>query len=473
MTIAWPKIVMTQDIPDFFYSYEKYDLVYSVTLSVAPTSTAVISYLDTDGENVEVYRWVFTVHPAKIEDIGYLLEPFVKSGKREFTLYITSNTTGAFTKTFSVDYITPALVIKEGVKAFSFSSALNHVSFSMVGTRSGYSAKFELRHGVETILSENYVPDANDEIVIYELSSLVEPYLQDKLISNFDMEITAFSPDDNSILGRSKMNFTALYCKADVDISADDFINRFFLSTLMGAKVTALGQKEYLHFVTTDEDLISGGENNLVAIRIHADYVDSEMKKITNVFEWNVQLNTASLQIVTIDVSPHNFVGKGLTLVSYKVVVGSRVQTYCVSIRFDSEPDIAFKNSFGLFETLYFTGTKEDTPEISRNAAYINGEYCNYHIEENRIVKANTGVIPETMVCLVDELARSTEVYLIEKGEIGRQLTVTDSELKRTNDLDFLFNFQITYRIAKRNQNILKVIRSVRTFDSTFDKTFE
>lgn len=471
MTIAWPKIVVTQDIPDFFYSYEKYDLVYSVTLSIEPTSTAVISYLDTDGEKVEAYRWVFTVHPAKIEDIGYLLEPFVKSGKREWFLDITSTTTGAFTRTFRVDYVTPALVIKEGIKKISFSSALNRISFSMVGTRSEYSAKFKLRHGVETILSENYVPDANNEIVIYELSSLIEPYLQDKLISNFEIEIIALS-DTNTILKQSKISFTALYCKADVDISADDFINRFFLSTLMGAKVTALGQKEYLHFVTTDEDFVSGDEGSFVAVQIYADYVDSEMKKTSDVFEWTVQINAAEMQIITIDVSPLNFVKKGMTLVAYKVVVGGRTQMFCVSQRYDSEPDIAFKNSFGLFETLYFTGTKEDAPEISRSAAYVNGEYRNYHIEENRIVKANTGVVPETMVCLVDELARSTEAYLIEKGEIGRQITITESESKRTNDLDSLFSFQVTYRIAKRNQNILNVFRATRTFDKTFDKTF-
>jgi hypothetical protein len=473
MTIAWPKIVVTQDIPDFFYSYERYDLVYSITLSVAPTSTAVISYLDTDGEKVETYRWVFTEHPAKIEDIGYLLEPFVKSGKREWFLDITSTTTGAFTRTFRVDYVTPDLVIKEGIKKFSFSSALNRLSFSMVGTRSEYSAKFELRHGVETILSENYVPDANNEIVIYELPSLIEPYLQDKLISNFEIEITAISSDTNSILKQSKISFTASYCKADVNISADDFINRFFLSTLMGAKVTALGQKEYLHFVTTDEDFVSGDEGNQVAVQIYADYVDSEMKKTSNVFEWAVPINAAEMQIITIDVSPLNFVKKGMTLVAYKVVVGDRTQMFCVSQHYDSEPDIIFKNSFGLFETLYFTGTKEDAPEISRSAAYVNGEYRNYHIEENRIVKANTGIIPETMVCLVDELARSTEAYLIEKGEIGRQITITESESKRTNDLDSLFSFQVTYRIAKRNQNILNVFCATRTFDKTFDKTFK
>ena len=472
MTIAWPKIVVTQDIPDFFYSYERYDLVYSITLSMEPMSVATISYQDWNGTQ-EVYRHEFNGYSAKIEDIGSIVDAYSRLGFQEFTLTVTSNASSSFTKQFKVGWVEPDLVIKKGIENFTFSSALSVFSFAMVGIRSDYTAKFELRHGVETIFSENYVPDSNEEIVIYELSSLIEPYLQDKLISNFEIEITAFISDANDILKQSRINFTALYCRADVDMLAGDFIGKFFLSTLMGAKVTALGQKEYLHFIITDEDFVSGDEGDLVAVQIYADYVDREMKKTSKVVEWNVPINAAEMQITTIDVSPLNFVEKGMTLVTYKVVVGSRSQTFCVSQRCDSEPDIAFKNSFGLFETLYFTGTKEDAPEISRSAAYVNGEYRNYHIEENRIVKANTGIIPETMVCLVDELARSTEAYLIEKGEIGRQITITESESKRTNDLDFLFSFQITYRIAKRNQNILNVFRAANTFDKTFDKTFK
>lgn len=471
MTIAWPKLFIMRDIPDSFFSYEEYDFLYGITLLVGTTSTARITYLDTNGESVEVYRQEFSVREtARIADVGKIVEPYVKSGKREFTLYISCSNI-SFSRVFNVDYMIPVLDVKKGVDEFIFSSTLDRIVFTVVGTRADYSAKFELRHRGEPILSENYVPDANNEVVIRDLSFLIESYLQENLLSYFEIEIIATS--DTDFLGQSNMVFAALYCKADVDMPVGDFIGKFFLSTLMGDKVTALGQKEYIHFVTVDEDFVSGDEKNWVTAQIQATYVDSEIKRVTEVFERKIQVDTLEPQIVTLDVSSLDFVQKGLTLISYQVTVGSRKQTFCVNQRFDSEPDIAFKNSFGLLETLYFTGTKEDVPEISRSAAYIDGEYRNYHIEENRLVKAHTGVLPEAMVCLVDELARSTEAYLIEKGEIGRQITVTDSELKRTNDLDSLFSFQITYRIAKRNQNILNVFRPAKTFDSTFDKTFE
>lgn len=463
-------IVVMNKFPDTFNTYEIYDFEYSISYGVRATSVATISY-DWGGKKI-VYSKTFTEHPAKIEDVGKILESKVRAGNNVFTLEITSDITDPFTLTFRVEYIQPVIELMNFHDLY-FSSALDKIAFILKNARrEDYSAKFTLLTNSETILSETYVPDLNNEIIIRDISSLINPYLKDVLVSNFSISISVFDKNTSEFFAPAYKSFKALYCEVVVDINAVDFIGRFFLSTLMGAKVTALGQKEYLHFATIDEDFVSGDEN-IIAYKVFAYYVNSEMKQVSNVINRNVSLNADNLQIVTIDASPHNFVEKGLTLVSYKVVVGNRIQMYYVGKRYDSEPDIAFKNSFGLLETLYFTGTKEEAPEMSRSAGYVNGEYRNYYIEENRVVKANTGIIPEAMVCLVDELARSTEAYLIEKGEIGRQITITDSELKRTNDLDSLYSFQITYRLSKRNQNVLKVQLPAKTFDSTFDKTFE
>lgn len=365
--------------------------------------------------------------------------------------------------------VVPKIVIKEGIEEFTFSSALSRFSFSIGETLTNYTAKFELRHGVETILSENYIPDENNEIVIYELSSLIEPYLQDKLIADFEINITA-----SNVPSSLTISFTALYCKADVDMSASDFIGRYFLSSLMGDKITALERKEYLHFIITDEDVVSGDETNTVTIQVYADYIDEDSNRTTDSFELAVQLNAGNLQISTIDVSPDQFKKKDVDLIRYEVVLGNRRQRYIVNNECqDAAPAFAFINSFGCLETLYFYGTHEIEPVFKRNASYIDGMYRNYYVEEDRNYKANAGVIPESMLCLVDELARSTKTYLIEKGEIGSQVTIIDSETKRDNDLDTLFRASITYRIAKRNQNILHPVLPAKTFDKTFDKTFK
>lgn len=475
MAATTPKLVITQDIPNFFYSYEVYDLKYSITRSIAPISIATISYQDANGNRVEVYNHTFSTHPAKIEDIGSILEPYAKAGTNEFTLSITSTATAIFTKVFTVGYILPTLKMNEELESISFSSALERLTLTMMGTRTDYSAKFELRYAAELILSETYIAEIHNGITIYDLSSLIEPYLQDKFIDSFDIGISIFETETGNNIANYAKTVTSLYSRARINMPAADFICKFFLSTLMGDKVTSPGRKEYLHFVTTEKDFTADNDDqNLITVQISADWIDGDFSKSSEVLKWYIELTTTELQKITVDISPDKFKRKGFTLIGYTVVVGERKQRYIVDNDcLDTDPAIAFVNSFGCLETFYFTGTNELEPSFQRDAAYINGKYRNYHVEEERNFKADTGVIPESMSCLVDDLTRATDIYLIEKGEIGREITITNSETKRNNNLDSLFRASITYRIADRNQNELFPLQAVRTFDKTFDNTFK
>lgn len=472
MAIAWRKIEITQDVPDNFYTYMMVNFAYYVTLSTdISESTAVITCLNKAGNEEEVYRKVF-VGDAKIEDVGAIVESYVRQGIHEFTITVTADIITK-TRSFRAEYVKPKLEIKDKFPEFAFSSALDSLAFEMVGMRQNYSAKVEIVKGVDTILAETYVPDANNEIMIRDLSSLINPYLQENLLGDFQVTILILESASNEQMDYSKILFTALYCKADVDMLAEDFISKFFLSTLMGDKVTAPERKEYLHFVATEKDFITENERNLITMQINIDWIDSDLKKSSEVLTWNIELSTTERQKITVDVSPDKFKRKGYTLAGYTASVGDRKQKYIVDNDcLDVKPAIAFTNSFGCLETFYFTGTNELEPSLKRNAAFINGIYRNYYIEEERKFKADTGVIPESMLCLVDELARSTSTYLIEKGEIGREITITDSETKRNNNLDTLFRASITYRVANRNQNELSPLRTAKTFDKTFDKTF-
>ena len=455
MAIVRSEIVITKDLPDVFYSYERFDFAYKVTRAIQPSSECTISYISDNGSKVQVFIQQFTTYPAQIKDIGNIVEPFAKLGHQKFVISITSNVAVGITRSFTVKYIAPSIIIRKDIEKLTFSSSISDYVFTFGGTRDKYSAKLVLRCGLDIILSERYIPNGSNEVVIKELSSLITTYMRDSLNSDFEIGITVFDADGNEVWGELTHNFTVLFSQVEVDMLAKDFISNYFLTKLMGAKVTTMGQKEYLHYVTIDEDFKAVDDSYYVTVHISADYVNSNLKKVSQTFDWNIHLNAVELQTVTIDVSPIKFSKENLTLVRYKVSVGSRTQTFIVNEYVDTEPNIVFKNSFGVLETLYFTGTKETDPDMQRSTTYINGKYRNYLIDENRILKANTGIIPETMACLADELARSTETYLIENDEIGRPITITESELKRNNDLDSLFSFQVTYRMANRNQNVL------------------
>ena len=69
------------------------------------------------------------------------------------------------------------IVILQGIPDYVFSSALSEFYFSTDAA----SASFRLTKGSEVILEENYVPDGNGQIVVYDLQRLIEPYLRTNL----------------------------------------------------------------------------------------------------------------------------------------------------------------------------------------------------------------------------------------------------------------------------------------------------
>lgn len=344
------------------------------------------------------------------------------------------------------------IVLIQGIPDYVFSSALDEFIF----TTDASSANFCLKKGSEVILDENYVPDDKGRITIYDLQRLIEPYLQTNLIESFSYTIT-----DSFGITQSN-SFTVQYCTAESSLSARSFMEKYFLSSLMGGdKVTALGRKEVVHLVTTQA----------CSVKVVCTYWEDGALAVS---EKTVMEVTELNKVVTVDVSPSLFEEAGSQLVKYYVKAGERTQSFLVD---DECPDVApillFTNSFGCQETFYCTGTQELDPQFSRSASLIGGKYRNYLIEENRVFSANTGILNVHMSMWADELFRSREIYLMDNNIVGKEITILESDSKRTNDYDAMYSYTFKYRYAQRNHNILHLPRAGRVFDYTFDDTFE
>lgn len=334
---------------------------------------------------------------------------------------------------------------------YVFSSALDEIIFST----SSDPANFCLKMGDTVILDENYVPDSSGRVVIHDLQKLIEPYLTTNLIESFSYTIT-----DGDATPKTRA-FTVQYCAAESSLQARSFMDQYFLSSLMGDKVTTVGRKEFLHLVTTEACSVSavctywaGGEPTVGIVQV---------KEVT-------ELN----QVVTFEVSPSLFEAPGKMLVKYEIQAGARRQMYLVDDNaLDVAPALLFTNSFGCQETFYCTGTHEIDPQFSRSASLIGGKYRNYLIDENRVFSANTGILNVPMSMWADDLFRSREVYLLENNLPGKEITITESDSKRTNDYEAMYVYTFKYRYAQRNHNILHLPKAGRVFDFTFDNTFE
>lgn len=342
------------------------------------------------------------------------------------------------------------VVLINDVADYVFSSALDKIVF----TTDQASATFKLSVGDQEVLNETYVPDAKGKITILDLQDLIEPYLASNLIEQFVYKIT-----DAGGVSIDK-TFTVQFCAAESSLDAKPFMQDYFLSTLMGEKITALGRKEFLHLVVFEDTPVS----------VSCMYVSA-----TGTTSKTVSLDAVTThdQVITIDVSPDKFKDDAGQLFFYTVQAGNRKQSFQVDLACpDAAPCLLFTNSFGCQETMYCTGTHTLDPQYDRSSTVINGKFRNYQIEEKRVFNANTGILNNTMGVWADDLFRSKEIYLLDGEQPGKEVTITDSDSKRTNDFDALPFFTFEYRYAQRNQNILQLPRAGRVFDNTFDNTF-
>lgn len=303
-----------------------------------------------------------------------------------------------------------------------------------------------------TIFSSSFVPDSKGVVRIYDVSSLLKPYIKDVFadftfrISGHDMPVRVFSSN------------------APVAESARLFLSSFFLSSAMSKKITALNRYEVLSFYALES----------CAVTVEARYFQNEL--IVKNFELLSASEVLVDNVTTIDVSPRLFEDYSMgELISYTVIAGRRRYTYEIHNGLQSaEPAVIFKNNFGVWETMYLVGTRESSTEMTRSLAYINGRYTLYHLDEQQLYKAKTGALLGGLLPIAQDLLRSRSIFLLNsRGEATDEIVITDEDDKFTNDDNELPVFTITYRRSRRTSSLVDVIRPPKLFDKTFDKTFD
>lgn len=316
---------------------------------------------------------------------------------------------------------------------------------------------FSLNKDGRVILQETYTPDSKNQVQILDMFSLMEPYLLTSPLCQFSY--TCSASGETSI----SKTFIVLLSQYQVQVTATDFVNNYFLTALAGRdKITSFDRKETL-YLTTGRISFCGTTIPVTAECVFvndSNQITTSARSLGSVSDYGIR---------SVDVSPSRFTLSGFKLLRYTVTAGARRQVY----RLDHyEPDsigIKFRNSFGCMETFYFIGTDKTEPELTRSATYFNGVYKIYYIDEQRKHTLSTGYIPESMFTLVDDVARSQEVYLMDGSE-EIPITIIDSDTQRDTSNDGLFSFSITYILSSRCQNRLKLLPDI--FDDTFDDTY-
>lgn len=313
------------------------------------------------------------------------------------------------------------------------------------------SMTFSVHDAEEMIFAQTYYPDEGHKVVIYDLDKLLEAHI-DGVCATFSFRL------DGTVL----RTVTVFVCRTAVTERAQTFCPDFFFTAAIGERDTAPGRHEMLTYYN----------DPVTPVRVECTYMGADGKVSVK----NVSLPPASRGIAEINVSPDRFGDAAAgRLLSYIVRVGQRKAAYRVLPSApEADPALIFRNAFGCWETIYLTGARQTAPAYTRSTALIEGESRVYDIAETMSYKAHTGPLRPGMVPVALDLARAKEVYLLTKdGGLGDALTVTDADVKHTNEDNAIPDFEITYRRSSRRSAMLAAPRPPRLFDDTFDDTHE
>lgn len=353
------------------------------------------------------------------------------------------------------------IVLNKSLNGKYFSCDIPDVEFSIQEQRA--SVMLTVTHGdaSEVIYDEILYPYGDGLICLTDLGSLLSPYAEQMLIFNLGITIKEQNPDGDSWtdVNSQEMTCDIMFSAADVGIPAEEFYSNYFLSILVGDKITSMGRLEYLHYYGSD------------VAEITAEYDDGS----SETFPATVVGGNDDYK--TIDVSPERFIKENKTLVSFNVSAGSRLQRFIVDTdKPDCAPILLFTNSFGVQEIAYCTGTHQVSPVFSRSSSRINGLLKNYKIEETRTFKADTGVLNTAMANWFDDVFRSKEIYIMNvigtQVMPGKEVVITESKSENSNEHDAMPRFSFEYQYAQKIHNVLNLQRAGRIFDNTFDNTF-
>lgn len=342
-----------------------------------------------------------------------------------------------------------ATKILTSISAVMFSYELQMVEIST----SEAAVAVTFASGDEVLLQETYVPGRSGTVTLYDLNAVADAFIGNAPMADFS--ITA---------GDASATFRVLRSSVAYDTTAAAFLPAHFLTSADAVRFTSHGRYECLNFYATAaapvtaecvfwNDETGGVEFKSVTVRA-ADY--------------------AVGSVVTVDVSPNKFGIEDRTLMEYTVRCGERSQRYRVEAAVAADPAIAFRNRFNVWDTYYFTGTKESDPQFERSQSWINGQYLTYKVQEVMQYKAMTAPVPVGLEGYIEDIARSPEIRLLDRhGAMRDLLTVVDEDVKAANDDSALNVFSVTYRHADRVSAKSFLYPQARIFDDSFDESYE
>ena len=303
------------------------------------------------------------------------------------------------------------------------------------------------------LLDVTLTPDSDSVAALYEMASLINDAIEGSM-----PVLTIF------LDGENVAETSVLPCREILNRTAQDIQKEIFLTLSSGhTKRVPMDGSETLAWIVEGTDPKVSIEAIWMGNDIPAIYTSSQTIS-----------GTDDGDIATADVSPRLLKAPqdNCSLVSYTARVGRRRQAYLI-YRADTDlhpvTALRFRNIFNRDDTFYFFGKVEQEVKPTYSSISVQGSTRNYRIETQPTWKAYTGPMDDAERLLFSDLEQALKVWRMDDGT---PLTLTECDYKSSNLLTEAPSESLTWREASEGITFKPAI-PVRTFDSTFDTTFD
>ena len=301
---------------------------------------------------------------------------------------------------------------------------------------------FTLSSNGVTIVSETYYPSSDNRITI-NLRDILEDIIEPVL---YDVAETVI-PQYTYQIGETTGSFYCIAGGIDAEVSVESYLQGNFLTWQPQTRVTLYHIPHYLRYVSVVESICKvkaffpDGTSEVAVLKTFS------AKSINTV---NVTFGTVrgmfESQPTYFDVWVENLEGEMLTW----------IQRYMLTDFLTGVNDyFIFANSLGGFDTIRFSGDREETNKLDSVNAVFDDETKEYDIDRTRSWKKYTGYITDERIRMwvLDFFNSSCRYHLTDSGVLKR-IYISDHKLESTIGDSVGYEFTYVYSVQSRYINI-------------------
>ena len=301
---------------------------------------------------------------------------------------------------------------------------------------------FTLSSNGVTIVSETYYPSSDNRITI-NLRDILEDIIEPVL---YDVAETVI-PQYTYQIGETTGSFYCIAGGIDAEVSVESYLQGNFLTWQPQTRVTLYHIPHYLRYVSVVESICKvkaffpDGTSEVAVLKTFS------AKSINTV---NVTFGTVrgmfESQPTYFDVWVENLEGEMLTW----------IQRYMLTDFLTGVNDyFIFANSLGGFDTIRFSGDREEINKLDSVNAVFDNETKEYDIDRTRSWKKYTGYITDERIRMwvLDFFNSPCRYHLTDSGLLKR-IYISDHKLESTTGDAVGYEFTYVYSVQSRYINI-------------------